>query len=333
MLDGAGGAAFIDLAVRKSLRTCPRDPKGESSRIQSRSPFFRSPFHTGWAPAQMLSSEGIKPATYGAKAVPVKYCHWICVVLLQFVRELVYILLGLVYKVRRVLICRKSPVAKKGSLLATKRVCFVRHGQGDHNASLKGWQLVDPPLNATGEEQVKKLAEEMKPQLSEFDLIVTSPLTRAMQTATGGFAGEERATVLSARPAHLHRRMLIARTRPPPFAPHRLPFLAAASPPQLLSPNPPFPSPQGCNAPFMVNALLRERMGAPCDTGRTKSELLLSFPRMVRWAGIDELEEVWWSESWIEWDLLSRVEELEDWISARPEKTIAVVGHGGLFSR
>eukprot|EP00326_Haptolina_ericina_P045308 CAMPEP_0181244780 /NCGR_PEP_ID=MMETSP1096-20121128/43054_1 /TAXON_ID=156174 ORGANISM="Chrysochromulina ericina, Strain CCMP281" /NCGR_SAMPLE_ID=MMETSP1096 /ASSEMBLY_ACC=CAM_ASM_000453 /LENGTH=205 /DNA_ID=CAMNT_0023341375 /DNA_START=667 /DNA_END=1285 /DNA_ORIENTATION=+ len=135
----------------------------------------------------------------------------------------------------------------------------------------------DPPLNATGEEQVKKLAEEMKPQLSEFDLIVTSPLTRAMQTATGGFAG--------------------------------------------------------CNAPFMVNALLRERMGAPCDTGRTKSELLLSFPRMVRWAGIDELEEVWWSESWIEWDLLSRVEELEDWISARPEKTIAVVGHGGLFSR
>ena len=29
----------------------------------------------------------------------------------------------------------------------------------------------------------------------------------------------------------------------------------------------------------------------------------------------------------------SRVEQLEDWISARPEKVIAVVGHGGLFSR
>lgn len=42
----------------------------------------------------------------------------------------------------------------------------------------------------------------------------------------------------------------------------------------------------------MIQPLLRERMGAPCDTGRTKSELLTAFPRIVRWRGIDELEEV-----------------------------------------
>jgi len=224
----------------------------------------------------MLSSAGIPEAEYASQAIPVKYCHWVCVVLFQFVRELVYMILGLIYKIRRVCKGRKSPIAKD-SLLATKKVYFVRHGQGNHNASIKGWQLVDPPLNAKGEEQVQALAAEMKPKLAEFDLIVTSPLTRAMQTATGGFAG--------------------------------------------------------CKAPFMVNALLRERMGAPCDTGRTKSELLKAFPKMSRWLGIDELPEVWWSTSAFEWDLLARVEELEDWISARPEKTIAIVGHGGLFSR
>ena len=33
-------------------------------------------------------------------------------------------------------------------------------------------------------------------------------------------------------------------------------------------------------------------MGAPCDTGRTKCELLRDFPQMVRWKGIDDMAEV-----------------------------------------
>ena len=144
-----------------------------------------------WATQRMLSSQGIPAADYGAKAIPVKYCHWVCVVLLQFTREIFYILLGLAYKCRRLCTGRKSPLKKSDSLLATKRVCFIRHGQGDHNATLKGWQLVDPPLNAKGEGQVQTLARELEPFLDEVDLIVTSPLTRAMQTATGGFAGED----------------------------------------------------------------------------------------------------------------------------------------------
>lgn len=137
----------------------------------------------------MLSSKGIAPAEFAAQAFPVKHCHWVCVVLLQLIREIIYIILGLLFSVRRCLVGRKSPLAKTGSLVATKRVCFVRHGQGDHNASLEGWKLVDPPLNVKGEAQVRKLHDELEPYLGDFDLIVTSPLTRAMQTATGGFAG------------------------------------------------------------------------------------------------------------------------------------------------
>jgi len=227
----------------------------------------------------MLSSAKLVPAKRASQACCVRYCHWTVVVLHQLLREIVYLLiLGPVYQLKWAITCRKRPVKAAGSVPGcTKRVCFVRHGQGDHNASLKGWKLCDPPLNATGEDQVRALADQMKPRLKEFELIVVSPLTRAMQTATGGFAGAK--------------------------------------------------------ASWMLQPLLRERMGAPCDTGRSKSELLQSFPQLVRWKGIDELDEVWWSTSFIEWDLMSRVEQLEDWISARPEKTIAVVGHGGLFSR
>ena len=73
-----------------------------------------------------------------------------------------------------------------------RRVLFVRHGQGAHNASIKNWKLIDPPLNEVGLAQAAKLCEtlkagEIKPR--EFDVVCVSPLTRAMQTAKGGFKG------------------------------------------------------------------------------------------------------------------------------------------------
>ena len=34
--------------------------------------------------------------------------------------------------------------------------------------------------------------------------------------------------------------------------------------------------------------MLRERLGAPCDTGRTKSELLRCFPQIGSWEGFDQ---------------------------------------------
>ena len=88
----------------------------------------------------------------------------------------------------------------------------------------------------------------------------------------------------------------------------------------------------GSTAPYCVLPILRERLGAPCDTGRTRSELLRCFPEMAKWEGMAELPEVWWSTE-TEWDLLQRVDDLKAWLRARPEQTIAVVGHGGLFTR
>lgn len=88
----------------------------------------------------------------------------------------------------------------------------------------------------------------------------------------------------------------------------------------------------GSKAPYVLLPMLRERLGAPCDTGRTRSELARCFPQIEEWEGFDDLKEVWWSTQ-TETDLLERVDLVKQWITARPEQVIAVVGHGGLFTR
>ena len=205
--------------------------------------------------------------------------HWSCVVICQSLREIVYFKLGIIAAIKKCFLCGKPTPGPSTSLAATKRVCLIRHGQGAHNASITNWKLVDPPLNEKGLAQAAALCEtlkagEIKPR--EFELVAVSPLTRAMQTAKGGFKGTE--------------------------------------------------------VPFHVTPLLRERMGAPCDAGKPKSELVRLNPEMRGWGGIDELPEEWWEDA-TEWDLFERVEALKAWVHARPERTIALVGHGGLFAR
>ncbi len=259
------------------------------------------------------------------------YCpHWILTVLHQFVREFSYMSIAAGIKVQRAMCsCMNSSpapprriIGKSGEGRALhanqKRVLFIRHGQGAHNASIQNWGHIDPELNEAGEQQVAALNERMRPYVGDIELVAVSPLTRALQTATGGLAGT--------------------------------------------------------SAKWCVLPLLRERLGAPCDTGRTRTELLRCFPEMESWEGMDELAEVWWSTS-TEYDLHERVEKLVEWIHsrdvshtqalararARPlpraraakvdyrlrtpelsvwmpraraqEKVIAVVGHGGLFTR
>ena len=192
--------------------------------------------------------------------------HWSLVVLHQGVREVIYTVLGIQ---RKCVGGSDDPVVSRPiespqrALTASKRVCFVRHGQGAHNRTIANWGIVDPELTSEGEAQVADLHERLKPFIPEVQLIVVSPLTRAMQTATGGFAGS--------------------------------------------------------SAPYVLTPILRERLGAPCDTGRTKTELLRCFPEIVNWEGTDTLPEVWWATE-TEYDLLDRVDQLKAWITARPEQ-------------
>ena len=88
--------------------------------------------------------------------------HWVFVVLCQFLREIWYFFSGLVHKVRKCCCGPKVAPGPSTSLTATKRVCLIRHGQGAHNASIKNWKLIDPPLNEVGLAQAAKLCETLK---------------------------------------------------------------------------------------------------------------------------------------------------------------------------
>lgn len=80
------------------------------------------------------------------------------------------------------------------SLIGGKSVLCIRHGESTFNAA---WRVasVDPlhfdaPLSEAGREQVRSA----RPTLIDYpvELVITSPLTRAMQTAIGLFDGHPR---------------------------------------------------------------------------------------------------------------------------------------------
>ncbi len=64
----------------------------------------------------------------------------------------------------------------------TKRLVLVRHGQTDWNVERRIQGQIDVPLNALGHEQAAHAAEQL--HKLEPTHIVTSDLTRAVQTAT-----------------------------------------------------------------------------------------------------------------------------------------------------
>ncbi len=169
----------------------------------------------------------------------------------------------------------------------SKIVHCIRHGQSTFNAHFaqtgEDPLHFDAPLTELGQRQVAERAPELRQY--PYELIVTSPLTRAIQTTLGLF-GEH-----PAKP------------------------------------------------PIHIECLHREHLESSCDVGRSPSLLRQDFPHLA----FDHLGEVWWHDEG-ERDprgfacepshvFESRVEDFRRWLLDRPERMIAVVGHGTFFSR
>ena len=161
-----------------------------------------------------------------------------------------------------------------------KDIYLIRHGQSTFNAifDLNG---VDPlhfdarlsPLGIAQVAATRPAASQIAP-----DLIVVSPLTRAIETAIGLFG----------------------------------------------------------DAPMMISSLHRERLEHSCDLGRAPAALAKEFP-LLRF---DDLEDPWCYDGEkddrgvpVEPEYLfkERLSDFTRWISARPERSIVVVGHGAFF--
>ncbi len=164
------------------------------------------------------------------------------------------------------------------------QVFLIRHGQSTFNEVFEATGVdplhFDARLTELGHRQVaaaRAYAQDLNP-----DLVVLSPLTRAIETGLGLFHPER--------------------------------------------------------APIVVSPLHRERLGNSCDVGRAPQALAQDFPML----DFGHLETCWWHDGEkdrrgvpVEPDdvFAARVAEFARWLSLRPEKCIAVVGHGTFLHR
>jgi broad specificity phosphatase PhoE len=64
-----------------------------------------------------------------------------------------------------------------------KRIYFIRHGESELNVAKLWAGHTDTPLTENGREQARKAGKKMKLDKLSFDIIVSSPLKRALHTA------------------------------------------------------------------------------------------------------------------------------------------------------
>lgn len=161
-------------------------------------------------------------------------------------------------------------------------IILIRHGQSTFNAHYEATGLdpghVDARLTPLGEEQVRHARAALAS--TPVDLVVSSPLTRALQTATGIFAGRD--------------------------------------------------------LRYHVTCMHRERLESSCDVGRSPRHLAREFPSLA----FDHLDDPWWHcgpESGSGYAVephetfSQRVARFRAWLADRPERRVAVVGHGTFF--
>lgn len=166
-----------------------------------------------------------------------------------------------------------------------KTILCIRHGESTFNAAWRA-NPVDPlhfdaPLSAIGHGQVAQT----RATLARYpvNLVLTSPLTRALQTAHGLFDGH-------------------------PDAPR-----------------------------IEVAPLLRERVENSCDIGRAPAALAAEFPSI----DLSRLDEAWWHREGAPDArgicvepvavVQARAAQFKAYVLARPERVLALVGHGTFF--
>jgi broad specificity phosphatase PhoE len=224
----------------------------------------------------------------------------------------------------------------------SKTVYFVRHGESMYNK----WRresfrnpcvlccvcdpmLFDAALSPAGEAQVRNLHDQVRaaedPWLSRVELVVTSPLTRAVETCLGAFFPESSYVMSPGRWSGTNADFDAADGATSARVPAQHPYGAA---------------PLCC-------ALPREAMDTSCDVGTPVAELRERYNTRVDTMALEE--SVWWYDSKTlrtraagephlivresKSDVRLRIRAFRKWLANRPEKVIAVVGHSAYIKQ
>lgn len=195
-----------------------------------------------------------------------------------------------------------------------KALHLVRHAQGYHNVAGEkdveaylSYDYLDASLTPLGWEQVDNLRKHVRASglSKKIELVITSPLTRTMQTAIGVFGGDGYNDEIDVTPLMVENVWNSGR-------------------PAISSLNCP---------PFLVVELCREHLGIhPCDKRRSVSEYKPLFPA-VDLSLVETDEDTWWKEDIRETngEVAARGVKFMNWLWTRKEKEIAIVSHSGFL--
>ncbi|XVF36535.1 hypothetical protein REPUB_Repub19eG0066200 [Reevesia pubescens] len=186
---------------------------------------------------------------------------------------------------------------------------LVRHAQGMHNLEsdksrdpLTSFQFCDAELSSLGWQQVRDQRKDVCASglLKGIEVVITSPMSRTLQTAVGIFHGEDQADGLDGTSS---------------FEDENGKSDEASN----------FNRP-----PIIAYELCRERMGKhECDKRGTISQYRSRFPA-VDFSLIENEDDVLWKadEKESHESVIARGMKFIKWLWARKEKEIAVVSHG-----
>lgn len=200
----------------------------------------------------------------------------------------------------------------------TKVLHFIRHAEGYHNVAgtqdLKNYlseKYADAQLTKKGWQQVAGLQSHIKslPDHFQVDLVVLSPLTRALETGIGVFGGD------SVEDPDGHKVLMRGQTE---LEGVRVAHKAIVS---------------GRSPPFIAHEACREQSGQhPCDRRHPTSYLMEQFPG-VDFSLLESENDTLWepTERESREALRTRIWVFLKWLYVRPERHIAVVSHAGFL--
>ncbi|XP_021888109.1 phosphoglycerate mutase-like protein [Carica papaya] len=177
---------------------------------------------------------------------------------------------------------------------------LLRHAQGIHNVEAEkskeatlSPQLLDAQLSPLGWQQVENLRKEVRSNglFERVELVVTSPMSRTIQTAIGVFGEEIKGNQVGENKQD---------------------------------------SRDHNSLPIIAIELCRERMGInPCDKRRSISNYQSLFP-LIDFSQIESDDDILWKADSREGllEVAARGMKLMKWLRTRKEKEIAIVSHG-----
>ena len=191
----------------------------------------------------------------------------------------------------------------------TKTVHFIRHGEGWHNIGLAN---ADAQLTPKGWQQAHALGKHMLKfeTTKNVQLVIVSPLMRALETAAGVFGVKESDTASAAAGM-----LMVAQNEVPDV---RAPHAPVYKRPEIV---------------YLANELCRERLGpSTCDSRRPRSEAASSFPG-VDFSLIDSDTDPHWHPGNVEPEeaVVLRGRQFLQWLMSLPQTNIAVVTHSAFL--